>query len=588
METLSDYGVSPTQAPDTYPGRWVTSAALIVDQQVLPLAPVQGRRYPAARVTVPEDIAGALVPYAGRTVPLRLALILLNAARIEDRIPHVAVGSNANPSRLIEKMTNAGASRVIPLTRVEVTGLEIGFLPMAASYAVYPATPLLAAVDAPELSLVVAWLDRQQSEAVVSTEQGGYRCVATPLRAELGATLDNGEALDEAVMYWGNGPALADPEGRPLTLRIGPDGRVAAGAQADVRAAVAATTATASFPVVLPPGTSGWEAARRYKDQGGFPGDEGQVVMALPSQDWLKRDGDSCVVVTPQVRDALGLTGDWVAVGRASDDAGRRREVVARLRVEDLDTPDERAYAWVDQQVRDAIGVETREAVTLRPARHRVSAVAQRIVPRPLYSLARVQFAELVSAERDVALVDDIALRIIGASDGDQIVVEGGLDEGTGKVSTVRLRAVSASPEYQEARRRIAGGDENARFPAAEDALGVFPDLPWVYLDSRTRDLLRLGDTKLAAVRIRASRRYQFAKEIRELLLIVVVAAIGLIALLDDPQWRAIVVVVLTVAAIVVVVHRVRQRVTGSGPPEVRPTRADPGPPRPQSSSDAS
>lgn len=63
--------------------------------------------------------------------------------------------------------------------------------------------------------------------------------------------------------------------------------------------------------------------------------------------------------------------------------------------------------------------------------------------------------------------------------------------------------------------------------------MGVYPDLPWVFLDSAARTSLGIHG-QLGTVRIRASRRYQWSAEIRELLFLLVIAFIGLASLIQS------------------------------------------------------
>ena len=65
------------------------------------------------------------------------------------------------------------------------------------------------------------------------------------------------------------------------------------------------------------------------------------------------------------------------------------------------------------------------------------------------------------------------------------------------------------------------------------DALGVYPDLPGIFIDRALRSQLALDQPQLAVVRVRASRKDQVTKETREMLLVVVLAFIGLLQVVD-------------------------------------------------------
>ena len=90
----------------------------------------------------------------------------------------------------------------------------------------------------------------------------------------------------------------------------------------------------------------------------------------------------------------------------------------------------------------------------------------------------------------------------------------------------------------------------------------VSPDLPWVFLDSSTRAALGLGEQKLATVRVRASRRFQLRKELREMLLLIVLAFFGLISILNNPVAQIISLIALTMFVAAVVITRMRGRLT--------------------------
>ncbi len=98
----------------------------------------------------------------------------------------------------------------------------------------------------------------------------------------------------------------------------------------------------------------------------------------------------------------------------------------------------------------------------------------------------------------------------------------------------------------------------------SRDALGVYPDLPWVFLDSGTRTALHVRG-KLGTVRIRASRRYQLLRELREAFLLALLALVGLAQVIQEP----VVLIGLTVAVLILsaiaVVLRLRSRLVGSG-----------------------
>lgn len=186
------------------------------------------------------------------------------------------------------------------------------------------------------------------------------------------------------------------------------------------------------------------------------------------------------------------------------------------------------------------------------------SPYADRLIARPHYAVLRVQSADLTTVERDVALIDPLAMKLLGLEEGDLAVIQG-VPRG-GSVPEVRLRAFSTPDAVRERREQYAGGDFTSRFPASSDALGVFPDLPWIFLDASERRQLGIGGSKLAVVRVRASRRFQMERELREILLVITLAIIGLATVINNHAVMLMLVSVLLAGACGIVLLRVRRR----------------------------
>jgi hypothetical protein len=124
----------------------------------------------------------------------------------------------------------------------------------------------------------------------------------------------------------------------------------------------------------------------------------------------------------------------------------------------------------------------------------------------------------------------------------------------------VTVRAYEAPAELIDRRERLAAGGFEHRFPAARDALGVYPDLPGIFIDRALRSQLGLIQPQLGVVRVRASRKDQVTKEMREMLLVVVLAFIGLLQVVDV-GWTWVGFLVLATAIVVGIVGmRLRSR----------------------------
>jgi hypothetical protein len=207
-------------------------------------------------------------------------------------------------------------------------------------------------------------------------------------------------------------------------------------------------------------------------------------------------------------------------------------------------TPAQYRYLQADQIVRDALGIEIGELAMLTPCHvQRRLRILDQLIGTPTYVMCRVQSADATTIEREVSLVDELTLELIGVESGDEVVIEGlpNVDLGNTKVPCIRIKAFRASDGVLERRSQLSGGDLTCRFPTARDSLGAFPDLPWVFLDSAERSALGLSGQKLGIVRIRASRRYQLVKEFRELLLVVAVAFIGILSIFSGVTRYALI-----------------------------------------------
>lgn len=268
---------------------------------------------------------------------------------------------------------------------------------------------------------------------------------------------------------------------------------------------------------------------------------EGQLTVRLGEADVALLSGPELVCVKP---------------AHPRPDANRLA-VVARL--VPAGVPD--GVAQADQGVRNAIGIEVGEEIAIAPATLHRARRLDRLIGTPGYVTCRVQSADLTTAEREVALVDGLTLALLGVTSGDDVVLEG-IPETSGTVPTVRVKAFQASDEVMQRRTELSGGDFTCRFPSAVDSLGVFPDLPWVFLDSSTRTALGLTGQKLGTVRIRPSRSYQLGKEFREILLVLAVAFLGFGSVIDNTALLVGLLCALTVVITGVMVVRMRSRLS--------------------------
>lgn len=569
---------APRAVPLSYPGRWPEQSVLLTRHGMNPLHLQPGRRLGQARVELGE----ADIPDEGPAInelPLNYVLARLNAPRTVIRAPVLATGSNAAPSQLRHKFSSGrGASLTIPMVFASVEGLAPGVAAEVSSVGYIPSTPVVG----PDYrsDLFVLWLDAHQLATLDTTEPGYRRLLlpaGDPTEGGVRITLPSGEVLGACYCYVSDAGWLVADDGEPLLL--GDQRELITrllGSSRRLRN-IMGTTADSWIEQVKQPGKveavgqafldAGWIRQDPWLDElaieqdapyggGTTLVDSGaalepttrkydHILPATPPQPgtwWVmssgpsvKRRAQAIVQVAPAIYEELGrprhvAVQPGYAIGRADM---ARLDAVARVRVDPSpDTPADRV--WLDYVIRDAIGVELGETVRLTPVEVRRRHWPDRIIGPPLYVTARVQAADLVTVEREVCLLSGLTLELLGVRSGDEVVLEGRAGD-DGVVGQVRLKAFDTTDAVQLTREREQGGDFNVRYPSARDALGIHPDIPWIFLDKTTRALLGLGGQQLATVRVRASRSFQLRQEVREMLLVLVIALLGLVGLITQP-----------------------------------------------------
>jgi hypothetical protein len=502
------------------------------------LVPRHGRRLEQASVTIDQQ-APRLADQFGRSIPLSYALLLLNATQMGARRPFLSIGSNANPTQLYEKLTTAGQSVVVPLTMVHVDGLSIGYSNHRAKAGYVPAAPF---AHPSARDLVVAWLDYQQASALNETEPNYVDLVVDLVELGIDAQLPNHEPLAEAVLFKTRRGLRTDKMGNVLEFRpdLGPF-------QGSSDHGVAADDGLH--------GEIGWPNARTYAEVGDLRGRGAYQV--LPTKDMV-RAGDCTSVLSEDLYQEWGRPPYVLLTNPNAPDNASNSLVTRAVGHTGLSADQVR----IDQLARNALGIEVREGVDIRAIHGERGGLVDRVFANPTRAVCRVQSAESATMERDIAMLDSVSMAVIGVAEGDLVVIEGVPDLDDQRPPEVRLRVVTATDEFMERRRALVGGNALSRYPSALDTFGVWPDLPWVYLDAGVRERLKLGSSRLAAVRIRASRRDQIAKELRELILVLAVALVGVLTVVQDVRWMGFWVALIICSALVVVMLRLRRRIS--------------------------
>ncbi|MEE8602344.1 hypothetical protein [Euzebya tangerina] len=141
IDTSSDFGPAPLDAPAVYPGRW-----------------------PGGPVEVTHD----------QVVPLRRPLDPLQKM---GRTPVLAIGSNACPAQLQRK----SLGDLVYLTPVTIRNHVIVYAGHLTRYGAVPATPMRWAGARSEV--FIAWLTQGQQITMDQSENGNYQPVLIPTEA---------------------------------------------------------------------------------------------------------------------------------------------------------------------------------------------------------------------------------------------------------------------------------------------------------------------------------------------------------------------------------------------------------------------
>lgn len=177
--TLEALGLAaaPRDDPLTYPGTWPEDSGLLDGDRLLPL---DRRVY-------------------------------------EDRVPVLAIGSNASPGQLRHKMAESGIVSPVPMVKARVTGIEIGVSAHVSLMGYVSASPFHAPGTVRELFLT--WLDADQL-AVIDASEGVPVATGAYDRAWLPASgfpveVGPDEVLPGAYLYVNRRGVLRDGSGVP-------------------------------------------------------------------------------------------------------------------------------------------------------------------------------------------------------------------------------------------------------------------------------------------------------------------------------------------------------------------------------------
>lgn len=509
-----------------------------------------------------------------KTAPPHLNSVLEEAygVAVDARVPVLAIGSNAAPSQLRHKFQGLGTALAVPSIPARVHGVRAGFSAFASALGYVPATLYPEAGAVAELP--VQLLDAQHLQIVDATEAPLYKRVWLEADIELAS----GERLPGAYAYVSSGGYLGE-SGRGWVMGVGgaprPDDvdaarwfpdqaallqrvlrapgvaallgdtpeeavRARAGAERSGAALAAAGLVIADNPLFALPDEIG-RAPRRYGalfTPAARRRDDGRVLaVAGRSHDLLDRRGRSVVRLGSEVDAMLGEPRHVEIVSaaladRVGDGAPRVVATVYREASSDAPDPDPQAIE-VDHMLRMGLGIEAGEHIIVRPVEVERSRWPDVLLGPPNSLTLRVTMADPSSTERDVCLLTDLSLQLLGVSSGDYVVLEGAADE-RGRVRTMAVKAFALPDDVLAERRRVSNGTWGGRFPGVRETLGVWPDIPVVFIDATTRARLGVAGQQLGTIRARPARLHQFGAELREMMLLLAVALVGVLSIVQS------------------------------------------------------
>lgn len=150
-------------------------------------------------------------------LPLDEFLAVKSKSRIFDRIPVVAIGSNASPLVTRSKISRygiRGTNKTVPMFPATMKNMGVGYSGHFVSGGYIPAAPYHD--EGGELEVTVSFLTREQMYAIDSTEPTYRRELVS--KDVYPVTLPNGEVLEEAYIYATRFGVLRGVDGFPIPL----------------------------------------------------------------------------------------------------------------------------------------------------------------------------------------------------------------------------------------------------------------------------------------------------------------------------------------------------------------------------------
>lgn len=558
----TEYAIAPIDNPTIYPGKIPDFSFLFLGKNFHELVLIPGTRVGHAHIIWSDDKPENAY---GNRESLNNRLVRMGATSVEFRYPIVAFGSNASPSQLERKYLQHGISSVIPVIRGRISGVEIVYSSHISSYGSIPATAITC--DGAKSDIHVTFIDEMQLQILDQSEPNYYRMQVDS--RELALQLESGEILSKYYIYVSKHGYLGfDDQTYRLSAIKASNTKSQPATQLDVITklidwwnresqenkfeSVDEFIKLVRDDAVLKDRLNSWISKRMrrseltitastdfapnyYRDiKPIWPDKERDEFIIEPN--FQRSPGEYAVAINQTIAKSHRL-GRWVCIEHTMHNYSFS-VIAERLRESQVVDP---GIILMDQTLRNSLGAEIGDRVKvqkLEPHRKINQRLMDLLIPRN-YLMMRTQSADILMIEKPQCAMAEIAMEILGIEDGDVVVFESFIcDENSGKneIKKLRLRAY----RIPESTKQLRGSTQSGlfletRFPDCSEVLGVFPDLPWVFVDEDARKTL--GIRPCSPVRVRASRWYQIIKEFRNFSLLIIVTLLGAISIFETEPF---------------------------------------------------
>lgn len=268
----------------------------------------------------------------------------------------------------------------------------------------------------------------------------------------------------------------------------------------------------------------------------------------LARKNYRRKPGDYAVRFSAiqAKQDEFGLrnsyrNNEYVAVQYPiNDDTSSPRVTLALWQPGDLLRPAPRSTQEVvlniDKTLRTAIGIVEDEPVkVLRVKSSRRSLVTRLLdfmIPRN-YFIFRTQIADVTLDEKASCALSQIALNMMGIQEGDYIVLEGlrsisNDPQGYSyEIGSAVAKVYVSPPDMVSQRETIQRSVADPQHPDCSEMLGVYPDLPWIFVDEDIVKRSGLNIDPCSPIRVRVMRRHQVVKNISGIAALISLGLLG-------------------------------------------------------------